>query len=188
MKWIKKCEYGHINSEKKKLLLGTLIMIAIGVAIFVLGLCLNKFDHKNIFTVVAVLFVLPMARYLCTLIILLPYQTPDKELYDLVKEYMPKGSTLFSDYVFTSGERAMGMSFFVLTEHEYIGLLASEKEKQTKIQDYLTDSLKKRGIPGKVVLCTNPEVYFTKLKKGQEVTKSEEERQELLDFLRSLAV
>lgn len=188
MKWIKRCEYGHINSEKKKMLLGTLLMIFIGVAIFVLGLCLNKFDKRNIFTIVAVLFVLPMARYLTSFIILLPYKTPDKKLYEQVKEQMPKGSVLFSDYVFTSGERAMGMSFFVLTEHEYIGLAISEKEKITKMQEYLSESLKKRAIPGKVVLCTNPEEFLAKVKKGQEVTKTEEERQELLDFLRSLAV
>jgi len=188
MKWIKRCEYGHINSEKKKLLFGTLTMIAVGVAIFVLGLCLNKFEHKNIFTVAAVCMVLPMARYLCTFIILLPYKTPERALYEKVKEQMPKGSVLLSDYVFTSGERAMGMSFFVLTDHEYIGLAASEKEKLTKIQSYLSDSLKKRGIPGKVVLCTNPEEFLAKLRKSEEVTKTEEERQELLDFLCSLAV
>lgn len=188
MKWIKRCEYGHVNSEKKKLFLGTLTMIAIGVAIFVLGLCLNKFDHKNIFTVAAVCMVLPMARYLCTLIILLPYKTPDKKLYEQVKAQMPKGAVLFSDYVFTSRERTMGLSFLVLTEHEYIGLCASEREKLTKIQEYLSESLKKRGIPGKVVLYTNAEEFLTKVRKSEEVTKTEEERQDLLEFLRSLAV
>lgn len=188
MKWIKRCEYGHINSEKRKQLLGTLLMIAIGVALFVVGLLLNKNEYKNIFTVVAVCMVLPMARHLTTVIILLPYQTPEKTLYERVKEQMPEGAVLFSDYVFTSGERVMGLSFFVLTEHEYIGLAASKKEKLTRIQEYLAGALKKRGMSGKVTLCMNQEEFLDKLKKCDTVTKKEEERQELLDFLRSLAV
>ncbi len=188
MKWIKRCEYGHINSEKRKQLLGTLLMIAIGVALFVAGLLLNKNDYKNIFTVAAVCMALPMARYLTTLIILLPYRTPEKALHERVKEQMPEGAVLFSDYVFTSGERVMGLSFFVLTEHEYIGLMAGKKEKAAKIQEYLTEALKKRGMSGKVTLCMSQEEFLDKLKKCEKVTKKEEERQELLDFLRSLAV
>lgn len=188
MKWMKRCEYGHINSEKRKMLLGTLLMIFIGVAIFVLGLCLNRFEKSNIFTVIAVLFVLPMARYLTALIILLPYRTPEKELYEQVRTRMPEGAVLFSDYVFTAGERVMGLSFFVLTEHEYIGLAAGKKEKIVKMQSCLSDALKKRAISGKVVLYMKPEEFLIKLEKCGAVTKTEEERQELIDFLRSLAV
>ena len=152
MKRVERCEYGRINAEKKKNIIGALSMVAIGVAIFVLGLCLNKFEKTNIFTVVAVLFVLPMARYLTTVIVLLPYKTPEKSLYEQVKGAIPEGSILFSDYVFTSGERAMGMSFLVLTGNELIGLAMSEKEKKEKMTEYLTTELKRRAIPGKITI------------------------------------
>ncbi len=188
MKKIERCEYGHIRAEKRKNLIGALVMIFIGVAIFVLGLCLNHFDKKNIFTVVAVLFVLPMARYLTAVIVLLPYKTPAETLYQKVKAAVPHGSILFSDYVFTSGERAMGMSFFVLTGNELIGLAASEKEKTEKITEYLGAELKRRVIPGKVTVYKEEERFFTALKKIDAATRTEEEMQELVDFLRSLAV
>lgn len=188
MKWLRRCEYGHINSEKKKMLLGTLAMIGIGVGIFLLGLLLNEGEKTNVFTIVGILFVLPMARYLTALIVLLPYKTPEEELYQKVKSSMPEGSVLFSDYVFTSGERVMGMAFFVLTDHEYIGLVMSKKEKVSKIQEFLSGGLKLRGIPGKVVVCTKEEEFLSKLKKGLAGTKTEEEREELLEFLRSLAI
>lgn len=188
MKRIERCEYGRINAEKKKNIIGALTMVAIGVAIFVLGLCLNKFEKTNIFTVVAVLFVLPMARYLTTVIVLLPYKTPDKILYEKVKEAMPEGSVLFSDYVFTSGERAMGMSFFVLTGNELIGLAMSEKEKTEKMENYLATELKRRQIPGKVTVHKEQEKFFSALKRIEKASRTEEEMQELIEYLRSLAV
>ncbi len=188
MKRVERCEYGRINAEKRKNIIGALSMIAIGVAIFILGLCLNKFEKSNIFTVVAVLFVLPMARYLTTVIVLLPYKTPEKSLYEQVKGMLPQGSILFSDYVFTSGERAMGMSFFVLTGNELIGLAMSEKEKTEKMTEYLSAELKRRVIPGKVTVHKEKERFFSALKKIDTATRTEAEMQELVEFLRSLAV
>jgi len=188
MKRVERCEYGRINAEKKKNIIGALSMVAIGVAIFVLGLCLNKFEKTNIFSVVAVLFVLPMARYLTTVIVLLPYKTPEKSLYEQVKGAIPEGSILFSDYVFTSGERAMGMSFFVLTGNELIGLAMGEKEKKEKMTEYLTTELKRRAIPGKVIIHKEKEKFFAALKKIDKATRTEAEMQELVEFLRSLAV
>ena len=188
MKRIERCEYGRINAEKRKNIMGALLMVAIGVAFFVLGLCLNKFEKTNIFTVVAILFVLPMARYLTTVIVLLPYKSPDKTLYEKVKGAVPEGSMLFSDYVFTSGERAMGMAFFVLTGNELIGLAMSEKEKTEKMTEYLGTELKRRQIPGKVTVYKEQEKFFAALKRIEKATRTEAEMQELIDFLRSLAV
>ncbi len=188
MKRVERCEYGRIREVKRKNITGMLCMIAIGVAIFVLGLFLNKFDKRNIFTVVAILFVLPMARYLSTLLVTLPYKTPDKALYERVKETVPKGSILFSDYLFTSPERAMGMSFFVLTGNELIGLATSEKEKTEKMTEYLSTELKRRAIPGKVTVHKEQDKFFSALKRIDAATRTEEEMQELIEFLRSLAV
>ena len=188
MKRVERCEYGRINAEKRKNIIGALSMVAIGVAIFILGLCLNKFEKTNVFTVVAVLFVLPMARYLTTVIVLLPYKTPEMSLYEKVKDALPQGSILFSDYVFTSGERAMGMSFFVLTGNELIGLAMSEKEKTDKMTIFLTTELKRRAIPGKVAVYTEKDKFFATLNKIEKATRTEKEMQELVEFLRSLAV
>jgi len=188
MKRAERCEYGRIREVKRRNLIGVFGMIAIGVAIFLLGPFLNKFEKRNIFTVVAILFVLPMARYLSTLLVTLPYKTPDKKLYERVKEAVPKGSVLFSDYMFTSPERAMCMSFFVLTGNELIGLAVSEKEKTEKMVSYLSAELKRRAIPGKVTVHTDEEKFLKVLRRIETATRTEEEMQELIEFLRSLAV
>lgn len=188
MKRIERCEYGRIKDTKRRNLMGVLCMIAIGVAIFLLGLLLNKFEKRNIFTVVAVLIVLPMARYLSTLLVMLPYKTPEKALYERVKEAVPKGSILLSDYLFSSSERVMGMSFFVLTGNELIGLAANEKQKTDQIKEYLGAEMKKRVISGKVTVFMEQDKFFAALKKIDETTRTEEEMQELVEFLRSLAI
>ena len=188
MKRIERCEYGHIRAEKKKNLCGALSMILIGVAIFVLGLCLNKFEKANIFTIISVLFVLPMARFLTTLIILLPYKSPEEALFRQVREKLPQGSVLLSDYVFTLGERVMGRDFFVLTGNELVGLEARGKEKTDKITGLLSTELKKRGISGKVEVYNEKERFFAQLQKIPAATRTEAEMQELVEFLRSLAV
>ena len=183
-----RCEYGHIREVKRKNLIGMLTMIGIGLGVFILGLCLNKFQYRNIFTIVAVLFVLPMARYLTTLIVVLPYHTPEESLYLKVKDAMPEGSVLFSDYAFTSRERAMGMHFFVLTGNELIGLLAGEKEKEDVILQYLSEGMKLRGIPGKIKLYKEEGRFLEELKKIPEATRTKEEMEELVEYLRSLAI
>ncbi len=188
MKRTERCEYGRIREVKLRKSAGVLCMIAIGVAVFVLGLFLNKFDKRNIFTVAAVLFVLPMARYLSTLLVTLPYKTPERALYEKVKDAVPEGSVLFSDYLFSSPERVMGMAFFVLTGNELIGLAINEKEKTEKITAYLGTELKRRAIPGKVTVYKEQEKFFSALKRIDTATRTEEEMQELVEFLRSLAV
>lgn len=53
---ISRGELGYLEYKKKKAVLGTVAMAVIGLAIFIIGLLLNKMSNKNIFTVVAVLF------------------------------------------------------------------------------------------------------------------------------------
>lgn len=180
--------YGHINAEKKRLFLGAIGMVFLGLCVFFLGLCLNKFQTRNIFSVFAVLFVLPMARYLSTLLVLLPFHTPKRELYDQVTAVLPEGVVLFSDYAFSSPERVMGLAFFAVSDNELLGLGLRENENIEKIRLYLSDCLKRRGMSGKVTICDKEQDFLAKVGRLSEGKKTEEERNEVLDFLRSLAI
>ena len=54
-----KTEYGYIDYRKKRQFLMTLLMVLIGIAIYFLGRALNKGESSNVFTVAAILMVLP---------------------------------------------------------------------------------------------------------------------------------
>ncbi len=66
---IQKGDCGYISNRKKKALMGVLLMAAAGLAVFIAGLLLNKMSNRNIFSVIAVLFVLPGAKYLVRFIL-----------------------------------------------------------------------------------------------------------------------
>ena len=70
---VQRGEFGYIRTRKRRALTGTLLMAVIGIAVFVVGLLLNKMSNRNIFTVIAILFVLPGAKNLVALIVTFPY-------------------------------------------------------------------------------------------------------------------
>ena len=76
---VQRGDFGYIKAKKKKSLTGTLCMAAIGVAIFLTGLFLNKMSNRNIFTVIAILFVLPGAKFLVAYIVTFHVPVPSSE-------------------------------------------------------------------------------------------------------------
>ena len=99
----KRGEYGYIAARKKKTLLGTIIIALIGVAIFLVGLFLNKMSNRNLFTIIAVLAVLPAAKQLVAFIVLFPFKTTQKERYqkaiEMMKEVeLPDPERLYRQY------------------------------------------------------------------------------------------
>ena len=183
-----KCEYGYLNWQKRRQLLAVMVQILIAVAIFLIGYVLNDNSNKNVFTIIAVLFVLPMAKHLVTVIILLPYRTPSAELYETVMNTARADAFVFSDYVFTSQEKVMYLSSMVVQGDEMIGLVGREKENVSYIKSYLERSMKQRNLPYKITICTEEATYLKKIK--ETVSEAEEEAilMEALEFLRAGAV
>lgn len=130
---VQKMEYGYIRQKKRSLLLQTLGIVGIGLAVFLLGLLLNKGELANIFTVAAVLFVIPAARYLTVLILIYPYHTPERAEYEAVAEAADGHGLLLSDLVFTSTERAMHLDYMVLAGGQaYCYVKRAEKQSEEK--------------------------------------------------------
>ena len=183
-----KCEYGYLNWQKRRQLLAVIVQILIAAAIFSIGYVLNDNSKNNVFTIVAVLLVLPMAKHLVEVIILLPYRTPSAELYETVMNTARPDAFVFSDYVFTSQEKIMYLSSMVVQGNEIIGLIGREKENVSYIKSYLERSMKQRNLPYKIMICTKEAEYFKKIK--ETVSEAEEEAvlMETLEFLRAGAV
>ena len=126
-----KMEYGYINQKKRQLLLQMCSVLLMGVCVFLLGLLLNKWEWTNIFTVGAILFVLPAARYLTVLILMLPYHSPSRQEYESLAAMAKGHGLLLSDLVFTSTERAMHLDYMVLAGGQaycFVRLAASLKQ------------------------------------------------------------
>lgn len=178
-------QQGYLDSQKICRIRKTLRYVLIGVAIFVLGLCLNKFEKSNIFTVIAVLMVLPAAKALISVIVVMPYRSVGEERIRSVKELLSGEDVMYTDMVFTSREKIMFLSFLVITQDEVLCLAGREKEDTAYIEKYLGGELKKRMF-GKKFYITKDEKKF--LERVAHSTPAQEGSEELTSYLLSLMV
>ena len=194
-----KGEAGHIAFMKKRELLFSLAIFFAAAAIFILGLALNKWQKGNIFTVIAAVLVIPMARFITQFILLFPFRSvSDGELAE-VEKAAKGGSIIYADNVITSSERAMQLSFIVITSNKVLCLCGREKEDPVKIQEYLSDLVKRRGFDYKVTVAPDNTKFLNLLKSSDSAAAVEfenneakerfdNERQELCRALESVMI
>lgn len=145
-----KCEPGYIHKQKIFQSLMLLMFAAIGVGLFLTGLLITK-TRANVFTVLGILMVLPAAKRVITLVVMLPRHSVEQERYDKLKAALSPGAVLLTDYVFTSADKIMSLDFVLIQDKHVIGIRSDEKGKDSpaarKNMDYMTDYLKK-GVMG----------------------------------------
>lgn len=188
LKKINKCEHGYINNEKKKQFLLILSYIAIGILIFLIGYFLNKGNKANLFTVIAVLTVLPTAKKVVTLIVLIPYKSTTVEIYKNVKKLISSDAVLICDYVFTSSEKVMALDFLILEQGNAIGIISGEKQDINSIKAYLQKKINNYAPSYDVLICRDfkeMEERYNSIK-SKEVTESEKDA--VVTYLYTLAV
>ena len=185
---MKKCEYGYIKREKKKKILITLLYAVIGVAIFLTGYYLNDQSKSNVFTVVSILLVLPAAKYVVGFIVLVPFHTVAKEDYEKLTEPFAEEDVVFSDYVFTSAEKVMGLSCLVLSTGNAIGLAANGKQDISYINKYLKDGIRKVSPEFKVKIVSDEKEFHRLYEKKIASDITDNQQKAVEDWLRSLAV
>lgn len=184
----KRGEFGYIAARKKKTLLLTLLYTAIAVAIFVTGLFLNKMDRQNIFTVIAVLCVLPMVKQMVGFIVIIPYKSVPKNRYDLVQKALPGDCMLLTDMVITSPDKIMHVDFSVVGDNQVLVLVAPGKQDVPYIKDYISKGVKERAQDYKVKVFQEEKSFLKALEHLEPGTEDEEQKLRILDYLCCLIV
>ncbi|MCR5792245.1 MAG: hypothetical protein K6G65_03675 [Lachnospiraceae bacterium] len=188
MKHIEKGNVGYIDSKKKSQLLLTILMALIGIAIFLVGFVLNKYSNKNLFTILAILFVLPAARFLTTYFVLFKYHSSNKEQYDALKKILPDNTDLFSDLVITSSEHVFHMDFVVIGNENVIGLCTDTSKHAKDLPSYLTNSVHNWAKTYKVKICSTYEEFERNIKNITECQIIKEEEDNVISLILSLIV
>lgn len=178
-------QQGYLDAQRKYRIMKTLLYVLIGVAIFVLGLCLNKFEKSNIFTIVAVLMVLPAAKALVGVIVIAPYRSVEAERVQRVEKLLSGADVMYTDMVFTSAEKVMFLAFLVIKEDEILCLAGREKENTAYMEKYLKEELKKRMISKKLYITKDEEKFLERTAHAETATEVSEE---LTSYLKSLMV
>lgn len=183
-------EYGYLKERKQRALTGTFLMVLIGLAIFVLGLLLNKMEVTNVFTVIAICMVMPAAKYFVSYVVLFPYQPISVETKERLDSYAKEEDTVLFDVVFTSSEKVMHLDCIYVTGHQIIGYTSRTKDKVQVIQDYFKKELKLRAISYAVYIATEEKQLKDRMKlRGEEKHDSNTEaKEEVLSMLRTFTV
>lgn len=185
---VQRGEFGYINTRKKKALIGTLLMVAIGVAVFLVGLFLNDMSKQNVFTVAAVLFVLPGAKFLVRFIVTFPFHSVEKERYDKVADVLPEQMELYTDLVITSSEKVMHLDFAAVGNGQVIGLLGDGKQEISYVRKYLTTGVHNWGSDYKVKILDSEKTFLGELAKVEPCEVDEEEESNVKSYLLSLII
>ncbi len=180
--------YGYIVSRKKRVILWMVCLVGIALAIYILGLILNKMSYRNIFTVAAVLFVLPIAKQMVALILLFPYHSVQQERYQKVADKLPEGVELFTDLVITSSEKVMHLDFIVVGQKQVIGLLGDGKQQLSDVRPYLTKGVQNWGSDYKVKIVDSEKIFLQELQNITQVDVDSEEEALVKSYLTSLIV
>jgi len=183
-------EYGYLAEKKQKALFGTFLMVLIGIAIFVVGLLLNKMEATNLFTVIAVCMVMPAAKYFVSYVVLFPYKSMEKETKERLDSYAKEGDVMLYDVVFTSSEKVMHLDCIYVTGHQIIGYTSRAKDNTQIITEYLKKELKLRCISYAVYMATEEKQIKDRMKlRGEESSEiNAETLDEVLSMLRTFTV
>lgn len=192
-----KCEPGYIDRQKVFQGVMLLLFTAIGFAIFLVGFILTK-TRANVFTVLGILMVLPAAKRVIALVVMLPRHSVKQERVERMKAALGEEAVLLTDYVFTSADKIMSLDFVIIHNRRVIGICPENNgqpgERQEKGRDYMKDYLQK-GITGiapdyRVELLASDEEFYRRYAdmSGADKPDETEERQEVVKYLKILAV
>lgn len=184
----KRGEFGYITAKKRRSLFGLLLMALIGVSIFLIGLFLNGMSNRNIFTVIAVCFALPGAKFLVGFIITFPYHSVSEERYEKAKEILPEGTELLTDLVITSSEKVMHLDFVVIGNGQVIALLGNGKQELDYVRKYVAGGVHNWGPRYKVKIVENEKTFINEVMKIEQKEVDAEEQERVKSYFTAITV
>ena len=183
----KRGDFGYINNRKKR----TLIYSAISIGIYVLGLVLNHMSRQNLFTVIAVLGVLPIVKQIVGFVVVFPYHSVTEEQYQKVQKALPERMEL-TDLVITSSEKIMHLDFLAVGNGRVIGVLGNGKQELSYVREYLSKGVANWGTQYKVQIVEKQAMFLQELARIDSIPECTEDQEEELEhvksYLRSLIV
>ena len=163
----KKGEYKYLKKQPVRIGLITLVLLLMCAGVFMIGY-INKGDAKNIFTIVAVLGMLPVAKLIVSFIMYLraeKYSCSDEiknEIMDIAKD---KDFCLGFDFYLTSYKVNFPLLSAFVYDGSIICLSGDSKLDAKDCREHIEKYLSNNAINGfKVYILENKEKYFDRLK------------------------
>lgn len=183
-----KCEPGYIQKQKRFQSLMLLGFVLIGVGLFLTGILITG-TRANVFTVLGILMVLPGAKRVIALVVMLPHQSVENERYEAVKTAVSEETVILSDYVFTSPDKIMSFDFVVVEGRRVTGIAPWKAKDIPYMTDYLQKGISSIDPEFQVKIAADEKDFLQAYQKGDsgEAPKAET-TEEIVEYLKVLAV
>lgn len=135
----KKGEHGYLDAKKIKQLLYTLIFVLLVALMFFTGY-IRYHSTKTIFTVLAVLWVLPAAKQAVIYLILFPYHSGEAENYKTLKPLADTvQAALICDMVFTTQDAVGNVDFICIKDGRLLCYVTHPKTKTEFVKKHVRE-------------------------------------------------
>lgn len=168
MKFLK-CEkglFGYINKQRKIEILKTIFMFACAIIIYFVGYSATK-TNKNLFTVLAVLSVLPAAKSAVIMIMFFRFSSISKDEYDLIEKNRGNIPTLY-ELVFTTTEKSFYVKNACCADNTIVMFLNNKNNKSdsvNELRNHIISAIEREGLSGySVKIYTVFEEYLKRIK------------------------
>lgn len=185
---VKAGQYGFLKKQKITFIVKMLVFIAVGIAMYIVGLLTNKGDSKNICTVMAILMSLPLAKSFTELVVIFPFRDVEEERYKKVSSQCPEQAKLMTGMVITSEKKIMNLDFLVECEGNVIALAGKKEADIPYISDYLTKGVRNWGFDYHVKVIKEEKAFLNAITSIKPVQVSDVEQKHVISYLESLIV
>lgn len=169
MSKIIKGDKGYLSHLKKINLIKVLISFAVVFVVFFTGIIING-DRNSLFTVIAILLVLPAAKMAVNYIVLLPHKScPDKLSCEL--ENICTNITCKYDLIFGSSKSPIGTFAVVITDTDIIAF-SNEAVDEKAFNESLQNFIKNDNLTVNVKLFSNENTF---VKRARELNQKWDE-------------
>jgi flagellar motor component MotA len=165
-----------------------MITFLVSFTVFGVGYYLNDQSRQNIFTIIAVLIILPAAKMLVGFIVMAPFHSVSKAAYDEVSNYKKENDILYSDMVFTSTDKIMNLSFLMVKGEKIYAFSEHKKGDVRYMKEYLQRLIDGRRLSYQVNICKDFKEYLHILKSNEQDHSGEKDRGELHNMIMSILV
>ncbi|MBR2275403.1 MAG: hypothetical protein IJ873_04985 [Lachnospiraceae bacterium] len=173
MKRRQKGEKGYIAWQKSFNICLTAAMYLLAVGVYLLGY-LTMHTNKNLWTVIAVLSILPASKNAVRMIMFLRFKNTSEAFYERVAPFETGLSVLY-DLIFTTYERAYVARSLVYKSGNVCVCSVESGEKAGKLKEHI-EGIVKEKYPGlSVKVYTDEEAFFKRLSGMSEHFEEKEE-------------
>lgn len=161
--------YGYINKQRVIEIIKTVIMFACAIGLYLIGYLTLK-TNKSLWTIFAVLSVLPAAKSCVSMIMFIRFSSISSDDYNKIRTVKGSIPTAY-EYVFTTSEKAYFVKACSCVDSTIIALYdcKAKFDNSNELKEHMNSAIEREGLKGySLKIYTKMEDYLARLHELEE--------------------